>query len=536
VGDHHIPPVKRLKIPRFVAAVLLAGSSLGFGQLSLSFSTGATYRQSPSEVSFRGTGTSSSGTFGVGLLDGSATITPCPTNGALAWFAANPLIGCPQGATAYIVGGDLDNNGVRDDFSYWEITAVTPAVAIAPDSPFACKVYSHPPCGFPMDLGFNDGTTTIYFNVQTEATSEYKISSYSNSKTYGSRAEMETELVPGLYEFLFPVRRNPGVTVKIPVIHRLIPEGYRKQNHVGQGFRFTKLNGSPLVWSADGYVLLDPRVVNTFEWEGTGIEVMMPLSDVTYFSILDFGAPYGGDPLRNASATAPTLFPGFAAPGTSRVLLSSAIATSCTLPPGFIPIASPPKEGVAQFTMLRSAATSSVAADNSQRIFQMPLRFVDTYEGWAVVSFKPGTPASSREKTADPDKDGFTNWEEYSAVPKTNPMLASSKPAAHTLNFVKGRATRSTTAATPGFWEMKTIKADVYPAISYEYEFSTDLQTWRTIGIDDPDWLLINTDADPATNTPGEIKVQSKHAQLTGVGFLRVKKAETTPQVQLSTE
>jgi len=67
----------------------------------------------------------------------------------------------------------------------------------------------------------------------------------------------------------------------------------------------------------------------------------------------------------------------------------------------------------------------------------------------------------------------------------------------------------------------------VVPPVTYEYEFSSDMQNWRSIGDNDPDWILIN-DADPA----GKITVQSRAEKLVGPGFLRVKmsqEADPTP-------
>lgn len=503
---------------------------------------------SSSQSNFRGVGD-----FGVLLRDGNVIINAgCGLNGSLVYFGANPIAGCPIGATVYVAIGDInpagpvpppnfnDFGGIGplrvfrpDDMTYWEVpTEPTPAVAISPSYPGYCQLYSAPPSTLRRPVGpFDDETLTVYGNIQSASVREYALARYRYAISYNpldysdataAGNAMRSDIVPGQYDFLYPQLRDPTVSVKIPVIYRNIPEGYGIINGTSlkTGFRFTRLNGLALPWSADGYVQMDPRLPNTLQWEGNGIEIMFPTSDVVYFSVMDLGTPLPGSPNRAPAFPEVTLFPGFTAPSISRVLLPSAIDKSYTIPPRVVAIAphgTPGKEGVAEVTIERAVPTSAVSTDYSQRRFQMPVRFVDTYAGWASVSFPAGTPASAKQPSADPDKDGYNNQQEW--LFGSNPMLASSHPPAPPLlAFVQGRAVRSTATALPGHWETKVTKADVVPPVTYEYEYSSDLQTWRTIGDNDPDWLVIN-DADPA----GEIKVQSKSEQLSGGGFLRVK-------------
>ena len=474
----------------------------------MTFSTAELYRQNPSSSNFR-----KPGLFSVVLTDGSSAIVGCALNQSEEWFGAAPLLGCPKGATAYIVAGDIDNDGVRDDFTHWEITGVTPAVAVAASFPELCAVYSRPPCNFPLDQGFIDNTTIVYFNTQTEAIKEYKLSSYGLAKDYITRDEMDAAIVSGSYIFHFPRLGNPNVAVSIPVMHHPIPKGSKEQNHFRQGFRFTKLNGEPLRWTADGFVELDSRVLNAFEWEGNGTEIMIMTADTLYFAIMDLGTAGAGDPERDVPDETITLWPKFTGtPGTPRVIMANPTTSGFSVPPGW-PIAMG-AEGVAEVTIVRNAPTSTVAVDAVTQRFQMPLRYIDTYEGWAAVTFPIGTAAALRARGADPDADNFTNEAEWLGA--TNPMDPNDHPAAPKLSFVGGRATRSTSTATTGYWESKTAKLQhASPAVTYQYEYSTDLTHWSTIGNDDPNWLVIDT--------PEDIKLQSKKAQFEGAGVLRVK-------------
>lgn len=497
--------------------------------LSLRILTTRKYRQTPTAVNFLINSVDNSGLFAVGVNDGYLVIGAC--KGA-AWFPVSPF--CKIGATGYLVFGDINQDGVRDDelTRYWEIVSVTPAATIQPSRPDLCLLYAAPPSKLPRPLPlWTDNTLNIFFNINLETAKQYDISNYYYTRNYTTRVSMDSEIVPGVYEFLFPRLRNPDVPVKIPVTLQNIVEGNIKQGQVRQGFRITKMNGAALRWSADGFVEMDPRLSNTFEWEGNNSGVIFPAADSLHFSILKYATsvPLPGDPARvelAAGAFTDNYFPGFIAPGTPWVLMPTALQRSFTVPPGFIPVSNPAQEGLIEVTLTRSAASSVICTDVSTRRFQCPLRFVNTYEGWATIAFPYGTATALRASDADPDRDGFSNYQEWLA--NTNPMLASSRPASPSLSFVQSRSLRATSVATPGYWETKVTKAAAVQRLTYQYEFSTDLIHWSPIIGDDtdPDWRLIETFADPNFNTPGEIKVQSKKPKFDGTGFLRVKTTE----------
>ncbi len=526
---HHLARVNLRKELFFAAAVLLAGSSLGFGQLVLTTATTRMYRQQDSSVvNFRETGT-----FRIALRDGNVTFAPTNCTGPT-WFPVSLF--CKLGATGYIVKGDVaggfdeDGNpipdGYRDDFSYWEVASVTNAKFIEPSRKDLVYLYSAPPSKLPRPLNFfADDSWTVYYNIMSEVIKKYEIARYSYGRDYTERGPMDEEIVPGLYQYSFPALGHPEQPVIIPVILHDIPEGSIRVGQVRQGVRFLRINGEYMTWK-DGFVELDPRVVNTFQWEGNTEMVIVPSADNWYFSILRLAAAPLGDPTRMGIPATPmvaTLFPGFAAPGASRILMANALQKTFQMPPGMIKVTSPPTEGVIELTLLRTLPTSTICSDNSQRRYQCPVRFINTYDGWAYFIFPYGTPAEFRTKTADPDGDGFTNYEEWLA--NTNPMLATSHPAPPILTFVQGRATRSTSSATAGYWETKITKTETSPPTHYSYEFSTDLTKWSPVVGDDsdPNWQLSETFPDALTQTPGELKVQSKNPQLSGSGFLRVK-------------
>ena len=516
-----------------VVSALVASTTLGHADLIFTQGTTRVYRQTPDAVPYR------SGSLALRLRDGNYTYDAgCPMapggpqRGPVYYPPSNPLPPCPLGATGYIVSGDADMDGNRDDFTYWSVIDVVPAFYIAPAHPELCTIFSAPPSTLPRNIsGFTDWSTDIYYNIQTEAVTEYNLTLYRYDRTYASRGEMDDEVVVGNYRWSFPRLGDPyGTKVVIPVENFPIPEGRIKRSNVWNGFRFLRLNGLGLVWNANGFVMMDPRVANTFEWEGNSSDNIYPTRDSLYLSLFRLVALPAGDPNRDIDAAAQTYYPGFVAPGTPRVLLANPLLKSGVIPPGMIqivgPIGTPPSgEGMLRVQFQRALPTGGISYDTSLRTFELPIAFANTYAGWAAVRFPAGTSSVSRDPGADPDKDGAINSKEWQF--NTDPMLATSKPPAPVLAFVQGRSLRSTDTATSGYWETKHPKIpNAWPPIQYQYEFSTDLQNWSVVEADNPDWAVIETEE--------EIQIRSRHDTLSGKGFLRVKETtlpEPAPEV-----
>lgn len=512
-----------------VVSALVASTTFGHADLVFLQGTNRVYRQTPIDVPYR------TGFLDVWLRDGAFTYDAgCPLNGSLAYYPpSNPIPPCPLGATGYLVGGDADSDGNRDDFTYWSVIDVVPAFYIEPVRPELCTISSAPPSLLPRNIsGFTDWTNDMFFNIQTESVSEYYMTAYNYIQDYATRGEMDAHVVLGTYRWSFPRRGDPdGPRVIIPVENFPIPEGRQKKSNVWSGFRFLRLNGTGLIWNANGFVTMDPRVANTFEWEGNKQDNIYPASDNLFLSLSRLVAAPVGDPTRDVDATAQTYYPGFVAPGTPHVLLTNALVTKGVIPPGMIQIpgvvGTPPTgEGMLRVELSRTQSSGGVSYDTSTRAFELPITFVNTYAGWAAVRFPAGTAAAMRDPNADPDNDGYINSREWTA--NTNPMNAAAPwPPAAALAFVQGRSLRSTESATSGYWETKHQKTPgAWPPIEYDYEFSTDLKNWSVVTEDNPDWAVAETETD--------LQIRSRHEKLSGKGFLRVKMTqlpEPPPQV-----
>ncbi len=501
----------KLRKPFFLATIAsLAMSHSGWGQISMAFQTTRSYRQNPDNVAFQG------GAFGINVTDGNAAITGCPLNGSPIFFGPAPLIGCQIGATGLIASGDIDRDGIRDTNTYWEIVSVQPAIAIEPFRPELVRLYAAPPSQLPRPLGlFGESSFVIWFNIQTTAIRQSPITGYNFAIPYtaGERNRMDNELVHGLYQFTFPRLGAPNVPIGLSVTHAPIPEGRIKKNNVWQGVRFLSPTRKPSMnWSADGFVQYDPRLITKICWEGNAQNIVYPQSDQLYFSLRGFNPDTLPIPNNPTAPVGDPVFPPIVGPTEARVLLPSPIDTEFVMPPFVRPVGS---EAVVRLTLERALPSSLITTDRATRHFELPVRFVDTYEGWAVITFPFGSPSSVTAPDADPDGDGRINSLEWALG--FNPLVADAPPAGGGLRFVQSN--KKSTSQASGYWTISFPKlANHESALSYKVEFSDgDLGNWREIGNSDPNWTVEM----PISST--EIVVKSKSPELSGKGFFRVK-------------
>lgn len=393
-------------------------------------STFRSYRQVNNTVNFQ------TGSLNLTLWDGN-WLFGCtgPT-----FFPPNNLVPCPLGATGF-----LTSSAVIIPNPYQEIFSVIPAVLIEPGQPQAVQLYAAPPSKLPRPLAnFADASFFIWYDLRTNGIQQYPITRYAFSRPYASRSSMDSEVVTGLYQWLAPrlvPERQTGnliPPVGINVTYAPIPEGSLKQNNVTQGMRFTNTQ-----WSEDGYVELDPRLPGRISWEGNNPDRVYPSTDQLFFSVLvpedpaDPLSPIADDPNPDNGGGEWVAFPFFNVSSRS-ILLPTALDKYFTLPPGFLP---PPYEGlgaierpfsfgrtlIARLTLQRNLYSNAIARDTSRRDFELPIRFTNTYAGFVQQFFGGNaTPVSVRGEDADPDGDGFTNFQEWQQG--TNPNIANLAP------------------------------------------------------------------------------------------------------------
>lgn len=388
------------------------------------------------------------------------------------------------------------------DQSFYELTGLETATTVEPGRSDRVDLKARPVgSDFPTDLdNIVDIPVTIFYDLQDLSgnVQQYNIASYTWSRGYTTRKSMENEVLLGSYEFQFPRRFQPKQNTILKFDVTPMVEGY-KSSGVPGGFRF--VNTGPF---ADGFAQYDYRVVNSFEWSGI-VPSTVAGTDIGYLSfksVSDATAPAGA-----------TVFPPVAG---LRIRLTSPYLTTYSLPPGFFGVNS---QAVLELTIERQTGTGLGAV--SSRTFQLPIKFVNTFAGFAAVSFPESTPAVSKAAGADPDGDGISNWVEW--LSGSNPNKANPPKTLSALSFVPASAAKSG-EPSGGFWQMTMQRGEqnLETGNGLTVESSTDLKNWSELPkSSDPQWAW--DDSGPL------IKVYSKSATLTDKRYFRVKYKTSVP-------
>ena len=402
--------------PLTIRAALIAAAVLtavpASAEVLFQFTNAKDYLQLGSFTSnFRG------GTLNVNVRDGNAILSPCPHPSPI---IIPPSLPCPLGTTGFIADGDIDNDGVRDDLSFWSLSDVIPAFLIEPFRPESCLLSSAPPSQLPRPLGpFLDEGAVVFYNVLTATVLQTNISWYDFNRIYApgpvGRAQMNREIVLGDYIFTFPLLNSTNRFVPLGIRHYQIPEAIDPANRYPlNGFRYT--GGT---WDAAGNRLLDPYLTSTITWTGNDATNTFPAVDQVRLSILDNLPPITAlDPPSNVT------FPPSATP----LLLPNPLTQTYNIPPFFY---APGDTGFFQLRINRALGTTSIAFDTSVRLFHFPIRFVKSYGGFRVLDFPVGTSTVLSDPAADFDLDGQSNVLEFAmGTDPTDPLSVSVAPVA----------------------------------------------------------------------------------------------------------
>lgn len=349
-----------------VAALFASAVSQATGQVELFLTTEKTFRQHNSKVEFR------DGQFRIDFGDGSATYQ-CSD---FEYFP--PSIACPDGATGFVGFGNLDPE-LPDPPTYYMITSITPAIIVEPRNAALCLLNAAPASDLDRPApGFIDKSFSLFYNIAPGSVSirEYYISIYDYERNYlgtGGGNRMNREIVPGVYHFSFPALGEPTRPVAIPAVHYPIPEGYAKIGNVEQGVRFIDLPGK---FDKRGFMLFDKNKIQTITWAGLSSNLIYPSSDRLYFSVrnlVNSNNPRSNVRYVNGDGIPISIFPAVVSGADPRVLLENALVSSYTMPP----LVDTGTRGIVELELTRSISTNGVTYDQSNRRFQIPVRFVD---------------------------------------------------------------------------------------------------------------------------------------------------------------
>lgn len=417
------------------------------------------------------------GSWNIALNDGSFGVLGCAFNGGFQFVAPN--IACPSGTTGLITQGDIDEDGLRDTAQYFSITQPQRAVAVEPFQTNLVELFAAPQSDLPRPLGgFNwiDTSVVVFFDQVNDPINGlgYEITRYNSSRPYNDNELLRhrEEIVPGVYQFKFPALGSDANAPRnffMQVGHREMVEAFPGPGgssvsssgiSIGNDFRVTNDDR----WRGDR-MEFDPRLVFDFQWEGLNPSTFVN-GDRTFFAVRE-------------RATDLIVFPPFpdAINRDFPQLIGSnglGIATGYELGPDFF---QPGRELYIEVEHRRNNG-NNIIADISRRFFRWDVDLIDTYAGFQRAAFPAGTDDFLVEPGSDFDGDGFTNLQEFGL--QTDLLDPADVP--------------NITPTLDPFTNQCVLRVPKRPnigsSLTYQIQYSFDLETWITITRNDPVWFV----------------------------------------------
>ncbi len=468
MNPNHLPHMHRIKtlsLPLafvgFSAAVLPLSAAIQLGIKSR-----AEYRQDRHGSHYKG------GSFDVDLTDGNVdSIFFCNDPN---YFPPGTYIGpCSPGTAGFISAGSV--NGADIQRPYLVIKSITPAFVVEPFQSDYVTLNSAPASKFPRPFaGFKDDSVSLFYNLNTTDIEEIKITRYFMSRNYTKKEKtrFKEEIVPGVYQFVFPglVPVGEQFVFKPAAVSATIyplPEGFGSNNGVESGVKFTNINNNK--WNKNGYLELSYLKPNTFQWTGLDPTTVFGAVDTLYFALK---VPVNPENPDNTGIVAKeAVFPAFNNGSDTRVKLRTPYINKFTIPPIF-PSGTP---AIAELQLQRTLPVG-VTYDRSVRKFQIPVQVVNRYTDYQDISLGK---SNRKSILADADNDGYNNLTEW--ILGSSGSDASSIPAAPTpadyqaVNIVGGP-----TPIGSYFGFNVDVQNETVPKVTYALQYSKDQgKTWE---------------------------------------------------------
>lgn len=496
----HLPHMIRTKthfLP-LVSSLAAAATMPLAAQLEYSLSSRIVYRQNKEAIKFKG------GSFDTVLTDGSVeSIFPCNDPN---YFPPGTYIGvCSPGTAGFLSSGSI--NGADIQRPYLVVTSLTPAFSIEPFKPQFVTLAAAPASTLPRpSAGFKDDSATIYYNLNTTEIQEYKITRYFQTKNYtkSEREKFQSEIVPGVYQYIFPGIVPVGDDFKFrpaPISATIYPmvEGYTKLNNTFQGVKFTSVNNNK--WN-NGFIELSYFRPNVIQWEGMTPNTVFAGVDNLYFSLRALRDPKNPD--GSSLVEREAIFPAFDNGGDSRVLLQNPYQSQFTIPPIF-PSGT---KAMVELQLQRDFQTGGVTYDFSSRKFQIPVIVVNRYTEYQDINLAKTKP-KEKDLLADPDKDGYNNLNEWilgSNGADRGSIPIPPIPAPYQAENIVGQPT----PIGSYFGFNVTVQNATVPRVSYTLQRSTDQgKTWQKF-TEDANWTVERVRTIIRNVVYNQIQVRSK--------------------------